>query len=100
MRGVLRYRREDVVAILDSGRAGRERAGGPDRRATSPRALPLGPTAALVGVATQGGRFPPAWRQVLRDCIGQGIGIENGLHEFIADDPELVELAGGVRGRR
>ncbi len=56
-------------------------------------ALPFRPTAALVGVATQGGRFPPAWRQVLRDCIRQGIAIENGLHEFVTDDPELVELA-------
>ena len=56
-------------------------------------AFALGPNVALVGVATQGGRFPPAWRKVLRDCVERGISIENGLHEFIGDDPELAPLA-------
>ena len=79
MRGVLRYRREDVVAILDSMRAGENEEGVPIV-ADVAAALPLAPTAALVGVATQGGRFPPAWREILRDCITNGIGIENGLH--------------------
>ena len=61
MRGVLRYRREDVVAILDSTRAGETESGVPivgDVEA----ALAYEPEVALVGVATQGGRFPPAWR--------------------------------------
>jgi uncharacterized NAD-dependent epimerase/dehydratase family protein len=92
MYGVLRYRRDDVVAILDSTREGEDEQGVPIV-ADVVASLPLRPTTALVGVATQGGRFPPAWRQLLRDCIEQQIGIENGLHEFIADDPELGELA-------
>ncbi len=46
-----------------------------------------------MGVATQGGRFPPAWKQLLRSCISKGLHVENGLHEFLTDDPELVELA-------
>jgi len=53
------------------------------------------PTTALVGVATQGGRFPPAWIEILRDCIANGVDVENGLHVFLADDPELRELADG-----
>jgi len=81
-----------VVAILDSTRAGEHEQGVPIV-ADVAAALPLHPTAALVGVATQGGRFPPAWREVLRQCIREGIAIENGLHEFVTDDPELVELA-------
>lgn len=92
MRGVLRYRRDDVIAILDSARAGEDEQGIPIV-ADVASALPLHPTAALVGVATQGGRFPPAWREVLRQCIRHGIAIENGLHEFVSDDPELVALA-------
>lgn len=92
MHGVLRYRRDDVVVILDSTRAGEAEQGIPIV-ADVAASLSLRPTAALVGVATQGGRFPPAWRELLRDCIRQRIGIENGLHEFVADDPELVELA-------
>jgi uncharacterized NAD-dependent epimerase/dehydratase family protein len=92
MRGVLRYRREDVVAILDSARAGESEDGVPVV-ATVEEALPLGPTAALVGVATQGGRFPPEWIAILRSCIEHGLDIENGLHMFLADDPELSSLA-------
>jgi len=92
MRGVLRYRREDVVAIVDSTRAGETEEGVPVV-ATVEDALPLGPTAALVGVATQGGRFPPAWIEILRSCIENGLDIENGLHVFLSDDPELRALA-------
>ena len=92
MRGVLRYRREDVVAVLDSRRAGDTEQGVPVVRDVD-SALSFGPTAALVGVATQGGRFPPAWRELLRACIRQGLNVENGLHEFLADDEELSGLA-------
>jgi D-glutamate N-acetyltransferase len=92
-RGVLRYRREDVVAILDSTRdPGASEEGVPVVQ-TVEEAMQLGPTTALVGVATQGGRFPPAWLALLRECVDAGLDIENGLHVFLADDPELAELA-------
>jgi len=92
MRGVLRYRRDDVVGILDSTRAGEALdslaiVGGVDE------ALSFRPNVALVGVATQGGTFPPTWRELLKACLRHGISIENGLHEFVTEDPELVELA-------
>jgi uncharacterized NAD-dependent epimerase/dehydratase family protein len=61
--------------------------------ATVEEALRFEPTTALVGVATQGGRFPPAWRTLLRTALEHGLSIENGLHEFIEDDPELAPLA-------
>jgi uncharacterized NAD-dependent epimerase/dehydratase family protein len=92
MRGVLRYRRDDVVAILDSTRAGETEEGVPVVESVAD-ALPLGPTTALVGVATQGGRFPPEWIAILRACVEHGLDIENGLHVFLTDDPVLRELA-------
>jgi uncharacterized NAD-dependent epimerase/dehydratase family protein len=91
-RGVIRYRPEDVVAVLDSQRPGEKLEGFPVV-GTVADALRFEPTAALVGVATQGGRFPPAWRELLRECIEAGLSIENGLHEFLSDDPELAKLA-------
>jgi uncharacterized NAD-dependent epimerase/dehydratase family protein len=91
-RGVIRYRRHDVVAILDTSRAGETYDGLPIV-GTVNDALCFGPTTALVGVATAGGRFPPAWRELLKACIAKGLDLENGLHEFISTDPELVELA-------
>ena len=91
-RGVMRYRPADVVAVLDSQSTATEHDGFPLVR-TVPEARELGATAALVGVATQGGRFPPDWRELLEDCIRGGLDIENGLHEFVSTDPELIELA-------
>jgi D-glutamate N-acetyltransferase len=92
MRGVLRYRRDDVVAILDSSRAGETEDGVPVVGRVED-ALALGPTVALVGVATQGGRFPPEWVAILRACVEHGLDVENGLHVFLSDDPELRALA-------
>jgi uncharacterized NAD-dependent epimerase/dehydratase family protein len=91
-RGVLRYSPHPTVAILDSTRAGETQEGIPVVGAVND-ALCFNPTTALVGVATQGGRFPPAWRELLRSCVAKGLDIENGLHEFLTEDPELVELA-------
>jgi D-glutamate N-acetyltransferase len=92
LRGVLRYRGEDVVAILDSARAGEAEDGVPVV-GSADDALSFDPTTALVGVATQGGRFPPEWIELLRSCVAKGLDVENGLHVFLDDDPELVELA-------
>jgi len=92
-RGVIRYRPEHVVAILDSTRAeGDTQDGFPVVRSVE-EAMQYGPTTALVGVATQGGRFPPMWRELLKDSIRAGLDLENGLHEFVSEDTELVELA-------
>jgi D-glutamate N-acetyltransferase len=94
MRGVVRYGADPSVAVLDSEHAGETYEGLPIV-GTVEEALPLGPTTAIVGVATSGGRFPPAWRELLRSCITAGLDLENGLHEFLTNDPELVELAAG-----
>ena len=91
-RGVVNYGATPVVALLDSERAGATYRGIPIV-ATVNDALCFGPTTALVGVATQGGRFPPAWRVLLKSCIAKGLDLESGLHEFIADDAELAAHA-------
>jgi uncharacterized NAD-dependent epimerase/dehydratase family protein len=91
-RGVMRYRPEDVVCVLDSQTDANELEGFPLVHSLE-EAKPYEPTTALVGVATAGGRFPPEWRALLADCVRAGLDVENGLHEFLADDPELADLA-------
>jgi D-glutamate N-acetyltransferase len=91
-RGVVRYRREDVACLLDSKRLSDELDGIPIVE-TLEEALVLEPDTALVGVATQGGRFPPEWRDLLKRCITAGLDVESGLHEFMGDDQELSALA-------
>ena len=92
MRGIIRYGPDPVVAILDSQRAGADHEGIPIVGSVHD-ALTYEPTVAVVGVATQGGRFPPAWRDLLRSSIEAGLDVESGLHEFISEDPELMGLA-------
>jgi uncharacterized NAD-dependent epimerase/dehydratase family protein len=92
MRGIVRYGPEPVVAILDSERPGDTHEGIPIVGRVED-ALQYEPTVAVVGVATQGGRFPPAWRELLKSCIASGLDVESGLHEFISEDPELRQLA-------
>jgi uncharacterized NAD-dependent epimerase/dehydratase family protein len=91
-RGVIRYAPDPSVVVVDSTRPGETLEGVPVVASVA-EALAYDPTTALVGVATQGGRFPPAWRELLKRCIEAGLDVENGLHEFLGDDPELAELA-------
>jgi uncharacterized NAD-dependent epimerase/dehydratase family protein len=91
-RGVIKYGPDPVVAVLDSTHAGETYVGIPIV-ATVNDALCFNPTTAIVGVATQGGRFPPEWRELLKSCIAKGLDVENGLHEFLGDDAEMAELA-------
>ena len=93
MWGVLRYRHDDVVAILDSTRAPGDAESGVPVVQSVEEALRLDPNTALVGVATQGGRFPPAWIDLLKQCVAAGLDVENGLHVFLNDDAELRESA-------
>ena len=92
-RGIVHYGLTPTVALLDSKRAGESQDGIPIVGSVD-ESLPLGATTAVVGVATAGGRFPPKWRELLKSCIVAGLDVENGLHQFIADDPELADLAG------
>jgi uncharacterized NAD-dependent epimerase/dehydratase family protein len=91
-RGVMRYAPEKVVALLDTERAGETEQGFPIVGSVN-ESLCFNPTTALVGVATAGGRFPPAFREQIRSAIAKGLDVENGLHEFLTADAELVELA-------
>jgi uncharacterized NAD-dependent epimerase/dehydratase family protein len=91
-RGIMRYAPDPTVALLDSTHAGETHDGVPVV-ATVVDALPYEPTTAVVGVATQGGRFPPAWRELLKQSIAAGLDVESGLHEFVSEDEELAALA-------
>src|SRR4051794_12308232 len=104
--GVIRYGRDDVVAVLDSTRTGQnvsEFLPGHDIPfvATLEEALELAnpPDALLIGIAPTGGRLPPAWRTVIRAAIAAGLDVLSGLHTFLADDPEFAAEA-QARGTR
>src|SRR5512147_2972974 len=98
--GVIRYGRDDVVAVLDSSRAGQNVASylpGHDIPvvATLGEALarPNPPNALLIGIAPTGGRLPDAWRSTILAAIGAGLDVLSGLHMFLGDDPEFAAAA-------
>ena len=95
--GVLRYGRDEVVAVLDSTLAGQTVGGampgllpGPERDApivaSLEEALALGPTSVLVGVAPAGGRLPGEWMETLRGAAEAGLEIVGGLHQRLAPE--------------
>jgi uncharacterized NAD-dependent epimerase/dehydratase family protein len=97
--GVLRYRSEEVAAVIDSTRAGRTAAecagvGGaiPVVRDVA-AAAEAGADSLLIGVAPQGGELPAAWRGSVLESLARGWDVLSGLHAFLGDDPEIASAA-------
>ena len=96
---VIRYSRDHVAAVLDSRHAGRtvtELLGyGGDTPIVGSvhEGVAHGADSLLVGIAVAGGGLPNEVRAAIRDAIECGLDVWNGLHGFVADDPELGPLA-------
>lgn len=94
---VLRYRPEEVVALIDGTQAGRtahELLGvGGDTPIVATLAECKGANALMIGIAPSGGRIPPAWKAIILDALNQGMDVVSGLHEFISNDPAFVAAA-------
>ena len=97
--GVLRYRTSEVVAVIDSGRAGRTCddcvgvGGDIPVVAGLEAAAAYEPDSLLLGIAPQGGSLPESWRRVVAEALLRGWDVLSGLHAFLNDDPELSALA-------
>jgi uncharacterized NAD-dependent epimerase/dehydratase family protein len=107
---VIRYRPEQVVALLDGcheGQTTRDVLGLGEfpivsRVDQAPEANTL-----LIGIANPGGTLPDSWRAMILQAIERGMDIVSGMHEFLAEDPEFAAAAGkhgislvDVRNRR
>ncbi len=97
--GLLRYRPEEVVAVIDSTKAGRTSRSCVGVGGDIPVVANLEAAAAfeadglVIGVAPQGGTLPSSWRQTVAEALLRGWDIFSGLHQFLADDLELATLA-------
>jgi uncharacterized NAD-dependent epimerase/dehydratase family protein len=94
---VIRYRPDEVVAVLDSTAAGRtaqELLGvGGDLPIVAALADAPPANTLLIGIAPAGGKVPDAWRPILLEAIARKMSIVSGLHDFLGDDPELAAAA-------
>src|SRR5215213_5704723 len=91
--GLIRYGKDEVVAVIDSTLAGERVADvlpDPGRDApivgTLEEALELSPTSVLVGLAPAGGRLPAEWMETLRAASEAGLEIVSGLHQRLAPE--------------
>ncbi len=98
--GVIRYRPEQVAAVIDSRYAGKRVCDvvpslGSDAPivASLREALAYEPHSLLIGFATDGGAIPPRLREPILEAIDAGLDVISGLHEVLADDPELAARA-------
>ncbi len=100
VRGPSRFR---VLGLVDPVSAGRDAGelldgkhrGMPVRAVLEELLAMLGERAqyAVIGVATHGGLLTPELRALVKESLERGLGVVNGLHTFVSDDPELAALA-------
>src|SRR5436190_9579556 len=103
--GVLRYRAPEVVAVLDSTRAGSTAAACVGTGGEIPvvagleEAAALGADGLLIGIAPQGGDLPASSRPAIEGALRRGWDVFSGLHVFLADDPGLARIAAASGAR-
>lgn len=94
---VIRYRRDEVVAVLDSTQAHRrcqELLGvGDDLRMISSLDEARQANCLMIGIAPPGGKIPEDWRAIVLDALRRGMTVISGLHDFLGDDPEFSAAA-------
>ena len=104
VRRTARYR---VMSVVDSSCSGRDAGDVLDGR---PVGIPIvtdiavaikdaadrghPATHLVIGLAPDGGRMPAPVRDDIKQAIRAGLNVDCGLHDFLSEDAEFVELAG------
>lgn len=97
--GLIRYCPEEVVAVIDSTRAGKTAQGciglGGDIPVVKDvmDSLRYNPDTLLIGIAPKGGKLPEELRKQVLSAVENGLNIISGLHDKLSEDPELATLA-------
>jgi uncharacterized NAD-dependent epimerase/dehydratase family protein len=93
----IRYTPENVVAVIDSTRAGQSSQdvlgfGGdiPVVASLEEGLRRAKANALLIGIAPPGGQLPPSWRALILEAMDQRLDIWSGLHTILADDAEFA----------
>lgn len=94
---VIRYRRDEVMAVLDSTQAGADCSGtlgvAPGITFISSLDEAPGANTLLIGIAPPGGQIPDAWRSIVLSAIERGMDVISGLHDFISEDEQFASAA-------
>jgi uncharacterized NAD-dependent epimerase/dehydratase family protein len=96
---LLRYRPDEVVAVIDDEHTGETTGAVLGLAGDTPivedieHALPFHPSALLLGIAPRGGGLPPEWRRQILVAIAAGLDVVSGLHFMLNEDTEFVRAA-------
>jgi uncharacterized NAD-dependent epimerase/dehydratase family protein len=97
--GAIAYLHDEVVAVIDSTKAGMTAqqvlgyGGDIPVIAGLAEGLVFKPTHLLIGIAPSGGRLPDSWRTMINDALSSHLHILSGLHTILSDDVEFAALA-------
>ncbi len=105
--GLVRFtERYEVVAVIDSNYAGKDSGevlDGNKNGIPVVKTIDDGIVTAIskgievrtmvIGIAPDGGRFDTAQRKDILTALEAGLNIDSGLHDFLGDDPEFMNLA-------
>jgi uncharacterized NAD-dependent epimerase/dehydratase family protein len=99
--GLVRHSEKyEILSVIDSSKAGLDAGQVLD---DTPNGIPIFacveeavlnadrvPDLLIFGVAPSTGMLSPDERQIMLEAMGRGMGLINGLHEFLNDDPEFA----------
>lgn len=99
--GLVRHSEKyEILSVIDSSKAGLDAGQALDE---TPNGIPICasleeavacaervPDFLIFGMAPSTGMLSPAERQIMLDGMGRGMGLVNGLHEFLNDDLEFA----------
>ncbi|WP_273567314.1 DUF1611 domain-containing protein [Maribacter halichondriae] len=105
--GLVRFtERYEIVGVLDAEYAGHDagevldgKSNGIPTYATLEEAVGElsksgnEPKSLVIGLAPDGGRLPSEAKGTIKKALQLGWNVDSGLHDFLSNDPELVQLA-------
>jgi uncharacterized NAD-dependent epimerase/dehydratase family protein len=105
--GLVRYsNRYKVLAVVDTNYAGKDAGDVLDGKmnqiavvASLNDALMMAkdkkvkPKYFVIGLAPDGGKMSPEVRQVIREAIKANLNVDSGLHDFLSDEIDIINLA-------
>ncbi len=95
--GIIRYGTDEVVAVVDRDAAGTRISDHLDSAQDAPVVASFDEVpecdALVIGIAPIGGGFEESWRSDVRAALERGCDVVAGLHYFLENDDEFVDLA-------
>ncbi|MGB7062328.1 MAG: DUF1611 domain-containing protein [Candidatus Zixiibacteriota bacterium] len=88
-----RYQNQDAGAVLNGEPKGIPIFATIEQAVQAGQNSQNGPTHLVIGLAPDGGRLSDPAREDVKEAIKLGLNVDSGLHDFLSEDPEIVDLA-------